>query len=58
MEFKVLFGPAYKGIPLVTAVSMELTKATDCGILGGLQKEFPVAYDRSRRRRFVGRGSC
>lgn len=37
MQFDMLFGPAYKGIPLVTAVAIELARM-------GL--DYPVAYNR------------
>ncbi len=37
IEFDMLFGPAYKGIPLVAAVSMELAR---------LGHNFPYAYNR------------
>lgn len=38
MEFDLLFGPAYKGIPLVTAVAMSLARDHDMDV--------PFAYDR------------
>jgi orotate phosphoribosyltransferase len=37
MQFDMLFGPAYKGIPLVTAVAIELARM-------GL--DYPIAYNR------------
>lgn len=37
IQFDMLFGPAYKGIPLVAAVSMELAR---------LGKNYPFAYNR------------
>lgn len=37
IKFDMLFGPAYKGIPLVTAVSMELAR---------LGHNYPIAYNR------------
>ncbi len=59
VDFNVLFGPAYKGIPLVTAVAMELARrgtnrlfcfnrkeAKDHGESGSLVGHTPVAGDR------------
>ena len=37
IEFDMLFGPAYKGIPLATAVAIELAR---------MGHNFPVAYNR------------
>jgi orotate phosphoribosyltransferase len=37
IEFDMVFGPAYKGIPLVAAVSMELAR---------MGRNFPYAYNR------------
>lgn len=41
--FDVLFGPAYKGIPLATAAAIALSEA---GGAGGTGRDVPVAYNR------------
>lgn len=44
IEFDMLFGPAYKGIPLVTAVAMTLSR--DHG------KNFPYAFNRKEVKKY------
>ena len=42
IEYEVIFGPAYKGIPLASAVATELSQA--------LSKNIPIAFDRKEEK--------
>ena len=42
LEFDVIFGPAYKGIPLASALSTQLTKLDS--------KRYPVCFDRKEKK--------
>ncbi len=42
IDYEVIFGPAYKGIPLASAVATELSQA--------LSKNIPIAFDRKEEK--------